>query len=118
MATCLVPTPPTQNKQSPGEASYVSGALLVAQVAILPFYVWLSKRTSERTSYVVGALIWMGTMLTSFLITPGSLSFAVYVFVALVEFGTGGIVVMTYGHLSQLPDVDELRTGERRAYRA
>jgi oligogalacturonide transporter len=96
------------------EANYVSGTLLVAQVAILPLYVWLSKRTSKRTGYVVGVLVWMGTMLTSFLITPGSPSFAVYVFAVLVGFGTGGIVVIIYAIFPDIPDVDELRTGERR----
>jgi oligogalacturonide transporter len=59
------------------EANYVSGTLLVMQVASLPFYVWLSRRTSKKTGYLVGAGVWMLTMLTSFLIVPGGPVWAV-----------------------------------------
>lgn len=97
-----------------GEANYVSGALLVAQVISLPFYVALSKRTSKRTGYIVGALIWLATMLTSFLITPAAPDWAVYVFAMLVGLGTGGIVVMIYAIFPDIPDIDELQSGERR----
>jgi len=97
-----------------GEANYVSGTLLVAQVASLPFYVWLSRRTSKKTGYLTGAAIWMATMTCSFLITPAALTWFVYAFAAMVGVGTGGIVVMIYAMFPDIPDVDELRTGERR----
>lgn len=96
------------------EANYVSGALLVSQVVALPFYVWLSRKTSKRSGYLVGALIWIGTMLFSFAITPSALGWAVYVFACLVGLGTGGIVVMIYAMFPDIPDVDELASGQRR----
>jgi len=96
------------------ETSFVNGTLLVAQVASLPFYVWLSRRTSKRTGYVVGALIWMVSMMFSFLITPGAPAFALYLFAAIVGLGTGGIVVMIYAIFPDIPDVDELKSGQRR----
>ena len=97
-----------------GEANYVSGALLVAQVASLPFYVWLSRRTSKRSGYLVGAVIWMATMLFSFAIVPGAPGFYVYLVAVMVGLGTGGIVVMIYAMFPDIPDVDELQSGERR----
>lgn len=97
-----------------GETNFVSGTLLVSQVAVLLIFVWLSRRTSKRTGYIVGAFIWMGAMFLSFLIAPGQPSFAIYVFAAIVGFGTGGIVVMIYAIFPDIPDVDELLTGERR----
>jgi oligogalacturonide transporter len=96
------------------EASFVSGTLLVAQVASLPFYVWLSKRTSKRVGYLVGAAIWMVTMLFSFLIVPGLPSFVVYLFAAVVGLGTGGIIIMVYAIFPDIPDIDELKSGQRR----
>lgn len=96
------------------EVSFVTGTLLIAQVVSLPFYGWLSKRTSKRTGYIAGAAIWMGAMLVSGIITPTSPAWAVYVFAAIVGFGTGGIVVMIYAIFPDIPDVDELATGERR----
>jgi oligogalacturonide transporter len=100
--------------QRGSEASFVSGTLLVAQVASLPFYVWLSKRTSKRTGYLVGAAIWMVTMLFSFFIVPGLPSFVVYLFAAIVGLGTGGIIIMVYAIFPDIPDIDELKSGERR----
>lgn len=96
------------------EANYVSGTLLVMQVISLPFYVWLSRRTSKRTGYIVGALIWMASMALSFLVVPGAPEFMVYLFAVMVGLGTGGIVVMIYAMFPDIPDVDELKTGERR----
>jgi oligogalacturonide transporter len=96
------------------EANFVSGTLLVMQVVSLPFYVWLSKRTSKKTGYVVGAGIWIFTMLTSFLIVPGGASWAVYVFAGFVGIGTGGIVIMIYAIFPDIPDIDELKSGQRR----
>lgn len=96
------------------EANYVSGALLVAQVASLPFYVWFSRKTSKRAGYLLGALVWMGTMLFSFAIVPEAPGFFVYLFAVMVGLGTGGIIVMIYAMFPDIPDIDELQTGERR----
>jgi oligogalacturonide transporter len=96
------------------EANYVAGTLLVFQVISLPFYVFLSKRTSKRAAFLIGGTIWLATMLTSFLLGPNSAFLAPYVFAAAIGFGTGGIVVMIYAIFPDIPDVDELHSGERR----
>lgn len=97
-----------------GETSFVLGALLVAQVVSLPFYQWLSKRSSKPRSYLVGAGMFTLVMFFSFLITPAAPGFAIYVFAVLVGLGSGGVVMMVYAIFPDIPDVDELRTGERR----
>ncbi|MFN2225245.1 MAG: MFS transporter, partial [Anaerolineae bacterium] len=97
-----------------GEASFVSGTLLVAQVVSLPFYVWLSKRTSKRVGYLIGAAVWMVSMLFSFLIVPGLPGLVVYLFATVVGLGTGGIIIMIYAIFPDIPDIDELKSGQRR----
>lgn len=97
-----------------GEVSFVNGTLLIAQVVSLPFYVALSKRTSKVKAYILGLAIWAVAMLFSFLLSPDAASFWVYVFAAIVGLGTGGIVVMIYAIFPDIPDVDELKSGERR----
>jgi len=99
--------------QRSGEVSFVNGALLIAQVISLPFYVALSKRTSKVRGYIVGLAIWAVAMLFSFLLSPTA-SFWVYVFAVVVGLGTGGVVVMIYAIFPDIPDVDELASGERR----
>jgi oligogalacturonide transporter len=100
--------------QRSSEVSFVNGTLLVAQVISLPFYVALSKRTSKSRGYILGLAIWVGAMLFSFLLSPTAPSFWVYVFASVVGLGTGGIVVMIYAIFPDIPDVDELVSGERR----
>lgn len=96
------------------EVSFVLGTLLIAQVLSLPFFQWLSKRTSKARTYIIGATIFVGVMFFSFLFTPTSPAFALYVFAALVGIGSGGVVIMVYAIFPDIPDVDELRSNERR----
>jgi oligogalacturonide transporter len=100
--------------QRGSEANYVSGAMLVFQVISLPFYTALSRRTSKRTGFLVGAGIWAAAMLLSFVIQPGGPFLAMYIFAAVVGLGTGGVVVMMYAIFPDIPDVHELKTGQRR----
>lgn len=96
------------------EVSFVNGALLVAQVVSLPFYVALSKRTSKVRGYIIGLVIWVTAMIFSFMLAPGNFSWLVYAFAIVAGLGTGGIVVMIYAIFPDIPDVDELHSGERR----
>ena len=100
--------------QRSDEVSFVNGALLILQVVSLPFYVWLSKRTSKVRGYIVGLAIWAVAMVFSFLLSPDNGWLWVYIFAGVVGIGTGGIVVMIYAIFPDIPDVDELSSGERR----
>lgn len=96
------------------EVSYVLGTLLIAQVFSLPVFQWLSRRTSRPRTYLLAASIFVVVMFFSFLFTPTSPAPALYVFAALVGIGSGGVVIMIYAIFPDIPDVDELRSGERR----
>lgn len=96
------------------EANFVAGGLLVFQVLSLPFYAWLSKRTSKRFAFMVGGTVFFLSMFLSFFLAPGQPFILIYLFVAIVGIGTGGVVVMMFAIFPDIPDVDELRSGERR----
>ncbi|NSW52043.1 MAG: MFS transporter [Anaerolineae bacterium] len=96
------------------DVSFVLGGMLIAQVVSLPFYQWLSKKLSKAKSYILGAVLFVVVMFFSFLITPASPGWTLYVFAVLVGLGSGGVVIMVYAIFPDIPDVDELRTGERR----
>jgi oligogalacturonide transporter len=96
------------------EVSFVLGGMLIAQVISLPFFQWLSKRTSKARTYIVGAAMFVIVMFFSFLFTPSSPAAALYIFAILVGIGSGGVVIMIYAIFPDIPDVDELRSGERR----
>jgi oligogalacturonide transporter len=96
------------------ETQWVLGTLLVTQLAIIPAYSALSKRTSKRAAYMIAAAVWMIAMPASLLLAPGQAPFLIYLFAAAVGASTGGIVVMVYSMFPDMPDVDELLTGRRR----
>jgi oligogalacturonide transporter len=97
-----------------GEANYVAGTMLAFQVVALAFFTGYSRRTSKRQSFITGVAIWLAAMCFSVFLGPGNPGFVIYIFAACVGFGLGGYFVSIYSIFPDLPDVDELRTGERR----
>ena len=96
------------------EANYVAGTMLASQVLALAFFTGYARRTSKKQSFITGVSIWLAAMLCSIFLGPQLPGFVVYVFAAFVGFGLGGFYVSIYSIFPDLPDVDELRTGERR----
>ena len=96
------------------ETNYVLGALLVAQIVVIPLYYYISKKTSKKTGIITALCFWSIVMLFSFLITPNSPKYAMYIFGSFVGIATGGVVVMIYSIFPDIPDVDELVSGQRR----
>ncbi len=96
------------------QTDYVLGVLLVAQLAVIPLYYLLSKRTSKKTAFIVGVVFWICSMGFSLMIGPDSPTYFMYVFGGLVGAGTGGVVIMIYSIFPDIPDVDELCWGSRR----
>jgi Na+/melibiose symporter-like transporter len=97
-----------------GEANYLLGTLMVIQLVSLPIYGALSRRTSKRFAYTLATALWMVGMAFSLLIRPGQPAAVIYIFSGLVGFSTGGVVVMIYAIFPDMPDIDELYSGERR----
>ncbi len=98
----------------PDETNYVLGVLLIVQILALPVYERISNRHGKRYAYITAAVSWLAFMILSFAITPGAPNWIIYVFAALVGSATGGMVIMIYAILPDIPDVDELYSGQRR----
>ena len=96
------------------DANDVIIVMTAFQVVSLPMFWFISKRSSKVRGYTVGLGIWAIAMLFSFLLGPDTPSTWVYAFAGMVGLGTGGIVVMIYAIFPDIPDVDELASGERR----
>ena len=96
------------------ETDYVMGVLLVVQLISFPVFSLISKKTSKKTSYTIAAMFWMAVMFFSFFITPTAHPYLIYILGGLVGIGTGGVVIMVYSIFPDVPDIDELYTGQRR----
>jgi GPH family glycoside/pentoside/hexuronide:cation symporter len=92
--------------------SAVFALMLVTSLVVLPFWVWLSGRTSKRNAYIAGMGFWAVVQLLIYSIQPGQIN---YVLVLAVLAG----ISVSSAHVlpdSIFPDViewDELRTGRR-----
>jgi len=92
--------------------SAVFAFLLVTSVVVLPFWVWVSRRMSKHSAYVVGMLFWAVVQLLIFTIQPGQITY-------ILALATLAGVSVSTAHIlpdAIFPDViewDELRTGRR-----
>lgn len=97
-----------------GLSNYVLGVLLVFNVASLPLFGWISRKTSKRIGYIIAAAIWIITLFFSFLFKPGMPVIPIYIFAAVLGVGIGGVIFMVYATFPDMPDIDELHSGMRR----
>ena len=97
-----------------GEANYVIGTLLFAQIVSLPFYYRLSKKTSKKNAYISAAVFLIFTMFLSLFLTPDLPRALLFIYASIIGGGTGGIVIMVFSIFTDVPDVDELYSGQRR----
>jgi oligogalacturonide transporter len=95
-------------------ASLAIGAILVVQVIAIPGYFLLSKRIGKRKTFVVSGVIWVAAMLTSLALSPGIGRPGVVLFGGFVGLGTSGMLTMVWAMFMDVPDVDELVSGQRR----
>lgn len=97
-----------------GDVGFVSGLVLASQVFAMPVYLWLMRRYGKAQGYIAGACVWAAGMLCSFLLAPGQPAWVLYAFAALIGLGVGGVSLSVYAMFPDIPDVDELKSGERR----
>jgi GPH family glycoside/pentoside/hexuronide:cation symporter len=92
--------------------SVVLGLLLITAVLALPVWMWLARRFSKRSAYIIGMSFWALVQLLIFLVQPGQIG------LILVLAVLAGLSVSTAHVLPDaiFPDViewDELRTRRR-----
>lgn len=97
-----------------GETNYVLGALLFCQIIALLVFSYISRRRGKKRSFITAGLFFAVVMAFSILITSEQPTWVIYVFASLVGIGSGGMAIMIYSILPDVPDVDELYTNERR----
>ena len=74
----------TYNLGRASELSFVLGALLVAEVAMVPLASYFAKKTSKTNAIVLGNIGWLCCAVGSMFITQGSPGFAIYLLAAVL----------------------------------
>jgi len=95
----------TYNLGRPEELSFVLGALLVAEVAMVPLASRFAARAGKNRAIVLGNLGWIACGMASMLITQDSPGFAIYALAAVL----GGFISFSLvGFTSLFGDVTEV----------
>jgi GPH family glycoside/pentoside/hexuronide:cation symporter len=92
--------------------SVILGIMFITAIAALPFWNWISKKTSKRLAYIYGMGFWMIVQILLIIVQPGQ---TVLIFTLTI---LAGISISTAHVLPDaiFPDViewEELRTGKR-----
>ncbi|MCX7680211.1 MAG: MFS transporter, partial [Spirochaetes bacterium] len=91
------------------------GAMLLAQVSMLPIYVIISNRKGKGFAYMLGLSIWgIGLIITS-MFTPNTPTLIIVGVSALMGIGLSAGTMVPWAILPSVTDVDEIITGKKRA---
>lgn len=98
-----------------GMYSAVMGVLLVAQLGMLPVYVYIGNKKGKGTAFIVGSVLWLIGILT-YVSLPADASLALLLVAsALVGGGQSAGVLIPWAILPSVTDVDQLMSGKKRA---
>lgn len=91
------------------------GAMLLAQVSMLPVYVFISNKKGKGFAYIIGLIIWgTGLSITAFF-TPSTPRAFIIAVSALMGTGLSAGGMVPWAILPSVTDVDEMITGKKRA---
>jgi oligogalacturonide transporter len=91
------------------------GAMLLAQVSMLPFYVWLANKKGKGFSYRTGLSIWGTAMIVTLFVNPGLPDLSVILISVMIGSGMSAGTMIPWAILPSVTDVDEMITADQRA---
>jgi len=95
------------------ESDLVAGAVFITAIIVLPFWVWVSKKTDKRKSYMYGMCFFIAVMITLGFLNP-SLGFSIVIALAcFAGIGISAVHVLTWAMIPDAVEVDELESGAR-----
>lgn len=94
-------------------ADIVAGTVFISALLVLPFWLWISKKTDKRKAYIAGMLFLSSVMCILIFVSP-SLGFPMILFLsALAGIGVSAVHSLTWAMIPDAVEVDELSSGHR-----
>jgi GPH family glycoside/pentoside/hexuronide:cation symporter len=94
-------------------ADIVAGMVFISALIVLPFWLWISKKTDKRKAYIAGMLFLSAVMCTLIFVDP-SMGFPMVLFLAaLAGIGVSAVHSLTWAMIPDAVEVDELTSGHR-----
>lgn len=98
----------------PGDFELTLGSLLIAAVASLPFWLWLSRRMDKRTVFLIGTSWWLLAQCLIFAVEPNWSRGAILMVGIAAGIGFAVTDAVPWSMLGDVIDADEIETSERR----
>jgi len=95
------------------EAPILAGTVFISAILVLPFWVWISKKTDKRTAYIVGMLFLSAVMISLIFIPPTLGLWIILTLAALAGVGVSAVHVLPWAMIPDAVEVDQLETGNR-----
>jgi oligogalacturonide transporter len=97
-----------------GITNYILGLIIGIQILLIPLCLYISRIKGKRTTFLIGAMIWAIVMLACMTFKPNIADAYFFIFALLIGTGMAGVMSMVYAIYPDIPDVDELVSGQRR----
>jgi GPH family glycoside/pentoside/hexuronide:cation symporter len=94
-------------------ANIVAGTVFISALVVLPVWLWISKKTDKRKSYIVGMIFLSAVMCSLIFIDPSMGLPVVILLAALAGVGVSAVHVLTWAMIPDAVEVDELTSGHR-----
>lgn len=94
-------------------ANIVAGTVFISALVVLPVWLWISKKTDKRKSYIIGMIFLSAVMCSLIFIDPSMGLPVVIVLAALAGVGVSAVHVLTWAMIPDAVEVDELASGHR-----
>lgn len=94
--------------------TFCLGSMLLAQLVMLPVYLWLANRIGKGKAYALGAAIVVAVSASFFFVGPATPNGLLFALSAGLGLGLSAVVSMPWAMLPESADVDLLIHGEER----
>lgn len=104
----------TYYMRNKGLMSLLTAVVFGLMPFIIPLIEMLALKIGKRGTFIAAACLWILSFLYTFTIHPGSSTPMLVIFGVMFSIATAGIHVMVFAIFPDIPDVDELISGQRR----
>jgi GPH family glycoside/pentoside/hexuronide:cation symporter len=94
-------------------ADIVAGTVFISALIVLPFWLWISKKTDKRKSYIAGMIFLSAVMCSLIFINPSLGLVPIIILAILAGIGVSAVHVLTWAMIPDAVEVDELESGHR-----
>lgn len=94
-------------------ADIVAGTVFISALVVLPFWLWISRKTDKRKAYIAGMLFLSAVMCALIFISPALGLPVIIILAALAGIGVSAVHVLTWAMIPDAVEVDELTSGHR-----